>query len=33
MHMDSKEDVYECCDTVLKNLQTDYVDLFLVCSV
>ena len=29
-YMASKEDVYECCDIVLKNLQTDYLDLFLV---
>ena len=28
--MNSKEDAYECCEAVLKNLQTEYIDLFLV---
>ena len=28
--MTSKEDVIECFETTLKNLQTDYLDLYLV---
>ena len=28
--MTSKEDVFDCCKAILKDLQMDYLDLFLV---